>query len=349
MRPLHIAAAARGPAATPEPADYAASVRPPCQILPALLACVLWIGLLAPSVGCARPRAPEAAHPDPEAAVPTPYHLDDLRPADTRTGALLHTLDATWRAATVGWREVPWERAGNEVTERWCGPAVSAAACQGGSVVNDEKRGDAWRSLTTLHYPPRWPEVFGVVVNAGSYPVGSPWGVRAAVSLRGGTISGTSFSGAFVQFDGEKVADRIPFGEWSYRVTDTTFTVAIPAASTPGGDDPAAAAVAAEIERLVASPDSLRETMLARLAALDTEVHRGIAAHEAERLANGTYTGGGVPPVRTPTPLTPEEEAAAAAQATTDIARWQAVVTAQAPALHTLLSACLPPGIWAGG
>jgi hypothetical protein len=256
--------------------------------------------------------------------------LDTLRFADATHRARYDALRAHAAAAAGGWRHRPLTLVGNFVEEHWCGPAVSAPACDGGGVVNQERRGDAWFRLGVLHYPKDWPSVFGLVYAAGVWPKDRPWGLAFSLAVDGRTVVGEHLGALFLRFDGERVADRVPLGDgYAYRVEETTFRVR--------GEAPLA-----ELARLRASPSALQARATERLDALLAEVRRGLAAHEATKCVYGPYRNDGIPPECTPTPLTAEEEAAWAERAAREIGRQRALVAENAAEMHALLTALVP-------
>src|SRR5262245_34231667 len=78
------------------------------------------------------------------------------------TDALHAALEAHVPTVSSGWRHRPIASAGNWLTERWCSPDLPDAVCEGGAVPDV----GGWIALSTLQYPKRAPEVFGVVYEA---------------------------------------------------------------------------------------------------------------------------------------------------------------------------------------
>ena len=284
-----------------------------------------------------------AATPDPTPVEEPMPALADLRFEEPRSAALHTALRQHALARTPGWRHLPLSVGGNFVRERWCSPSVPAPACEGGAVANGDEPGTAWFSLSTLHYPAQWPAVFGVGWDAGDLT--PPWGAAAYLSLRGRTVTGSSFTFRFVRYEGGRAAERFEIpSTWAWQAGETQLFV--PVAPPEADDEARAQAVEAELARLLASPASFRDTVLALADALEAEVLRALAAHEAKKCEYGEYQGDGIPPICTPVPFTPEEEAAERARLQAAMARLREVVTAEGEVLWARLGAVFPGSGW---
>lgn len=257
-----------------------------------------------------------------DAIVPLPA----LRFADAAEGARFSRLHACFAGrAGEGWRRYPLRRIGNFVQQDWC-RGDHSLHCAGGGFRSEP--GDEWFELFTLHYDREWPAVFGLGVSAGRLPRADGWGVSFAYSRGGGRIVGDDLGVSFSRVAAGAIAQAVHLGDgYVFTVEETRIEVA-----APGGAD-------AELARLIASPESLRETGLARFDALAAEVERRVTAGEARKCVYGEYKNDGIPPVCTPTPLDAAETAAALGEAREEIAGRRAAIERHAPEFHAQLVA----------
>lgn len=232
-------------------------------------------------------------------------------------------LAAHVAATTTGWRLRELRLVGNFVTQRWCSPDLPESICDGGAAPRDT---GAWISLSTLHHPGDWPQVFGLVYQGWSMP--DEHG-RVMVRLAEDTGSVTNDELSILVQSEDATLDLGTLV--SHEVHDTTFSVRI---------NKAPHALAREV---LASPEALRAHGEQQLDALLAEVERGINAGEARKAVFGEYKGGGIPPEKTRVPLSEAEQAEALSQAraaiAADKARWKAL----AGWVHTEAAALLPP------
>jgi hypothetical protein len=252
--------------------------------------------------------------------------LDVLRFHDPAEATRFQRVRACFAARPAGevWRHYPLRRIGNFVQEDWC-RGEHSSHCSGGSFRSE--RGDEWYEVFTLHYDRSWPEVFGLGVSAGRLPREGDWGVAFSYTANGARIIGESMSLSFYRFDGERIAQEVHLGSAHvYQVEETQIQV-----DAPGTDDE-------ELARLIASPESLQTTALARLDALSVEVERQIGEGTVRKCVYGPYAGDGIPPVCTPTPLTAAEQAAALASARTELGARRDAVTRHAAEFQRLIT-----------
>ena len=85
-------------------------------------------------------------------AAPSDLAPEGVAFADAAQKARHAALRKWMEAHSKGFRHQPLRAAGNFLTERWCSPAVAAAACEGGAVVSATARGAADRTLEALRY-----------------------------------------------------------------------------------------------------------------------------------------------------------------------------------------------------
>ncbi len=226
--------------------------------------------------------------------------------------------------AVPGWRTVPFRRLGNVVEGRWCSPAVPAAVCDGGGVVNDRVPGTAWRQLATLTDDATWPECGGLVWMAGNLPE-TGWG--AVVELKVGGEE--AFAASFVS--SSPVVRTLRVGDWSVDLGSTTVRL-----NSPG--------VIAEARSLVAGPENFSATVRLRYEALIAKVR--IAAKEGTiRVWEESAPGGGLPPVRREVTASPSAAAQLAATAEAALTADRDLLVREAGTLHSLLVGLLPPEV----
>lgn len=228
-----------------------------------------------------------------------------------------------------GWRHVPLHVGGNFITERWCAPAVPESRCASGSVVTSEERGAAWMTLETLHYD--LPKAFGSVVSIGRFPEKGDLGLRFYRSIGGKTIVGEGLEATFLLLGAEKVEEAVSIGA-RQGLTVVTTDVAVDA---PGG-------FADVLKRMAASPESLKAHARSMLDALGQRVEDALAKGEVMGFDEGEYKGGGIPPRRTPRPLTAAEITREREAAKKEIARRRTFVERHAAAMQALLVGSVP-------
>ena len=249
-----------------------------------------------------------------------------LRFTDGATGARFHKLRACFLGlgSGQGWSHYPLRKLGNFVQEDWCRGPGSHTGCAGGNFR--ESRDVDWRSLHTLHYESSWPDVFGLGAGAGHLPAEGDWGASFAYYADGQGITGASTHVEFHRLGESRVERSIHLGSaYTYDVEEAHLAVL-----APGAQDE-------ELERLFASPESLRDTAIERFDALLTEVERAIATGAVERCEYGEYHNDGIPPVCTLKPLTAAERAAAKDAARATIGGWRADVEQSHVLFHGLL------------
>ncbi|MGC4122182.1 MAG: hypothetical protein QM765_47900 [Myxococcales bacterium] len=246
---------------------------------------------------------------------------------ETKAEGERHQALRAWmeKKAAGGWKHQPLQVAGNFLTERWCGPKVATDVCAAGSVVTNEQRGTEWMTLEALHY--ELPKAFGLVVNLGHFPEKGDLAVRFYVAEGGKSIVGEAMGATFLVLgkDG-KVSEQVTVGERaSFQILDTELS-----ASSP---DP----WRATLKKMAASPKSLETLATQMLDALQARVDEALAKGEVLGFDEGEYKGDGVPPMKTPRPLTAAEKEREAKAAKAEIARRKAFVAKHAKAMHALL------------
>ena len=233
------------------------------------------------------------------------------------------------KRAGAGWHHEPLKAGGNFLTERWCGPRVDPGRCESGAVVTSEERGTEWMSLEALHY--ELPKAFGRVVNLGHFPAAGELALRFYLSEGGKTIVGEGMDATFLRLDKDKVAEQVSVGQRTgLKIIDSELFAE---SSEPWR---------ATLKAMAASPESLKAHALKMLDALAQRVDGALAKGEVLGFDEGAYKGGGVPPMKTPRPLSAAEKEREAKAAKAEIARRKAFVEKHAAAMHALLKAHVP-------
>ena len=212
---------------------------------------------------------------------------------DEAIGARFAKLGACFAADANDdkWIHFPLRKIGNFIQEDWCTGNGKVRSCAGGSFR--DRPGDRWRSLHTLHYDSSWPKVFGLGAVAGDLPPDGSWGVRFSYNKKGARITGEGLHVTFIRYEGRESAGLVYMGDiYSYKVEQTDITIV-----SPLGND-------GELAALIASPESLKSTAVARLDALEEKVRNTITAGEARKCVYGPYKGDGIPP-SAPSPPSP--------------------------------------------
>jgi len=270
-----------------------------------------------------------------EPKMATKTRLQDLQ-FETKAEGERHRALRAWmekRAAGAGWKHVPLQVSGNFLAERWCGPKVAQDRCASGSVATSEERGAQWMSLEALHY--ELPKAFGLVVQVGHIPEKGELAMRFYLSEGGRTVVGEGMEATFLALgEGGKVAESVSVGQRaSLRILDAELSVSSP--------DP----WRATLKAMAASPQSLQALATRMLDALQARVDEALAKGEVQGFDEGPYEGHGVPPAKTPRPLTAAEKEREAKAAKAEIARRKALVAKHAKAMHALLEQQVPVGL----
>ncbi len=229
------------------------------------------------------------------------------------------------RAGTEKMRHYPLREIGNFVQEDWCRGKGSEHNCAASSFR--ERAASAWRKVYTLHYDAEWPRVFGFGLSAGHNPAKDGWGVWFSYSKpTRGRIRSAGFGLSFVKYVKGKIDLQVSLSdEYSYTVERDRITL-----STPGSVDE-------ELGRLLASPESLRETAVARLGALLDKVVARLDAGKVTKCIYGKYNNDGIPPPCQPTALSPAEQKKLTADARALFGRRKQAVQDHYTALHAKL------------
>ena len=272
-------------------------------------------------------------------------HDDDVAPHDPRfvsaRDARIHASLVAWIAAnSADFVERPELRLGNFVSRMRCRGATSSE-CDGGAIVNSERRGTAWRRLDGLTYDDA-KSLFGVLVSVGDFPSTGDFGVRLSL-IETSTVAEQRLVGeglwlSFARFDGDVVKERLAVG--------TTASWVHREASGGGVEEIVMLAPSMTwkeaLSALSLSPASLARFVRGQEDRLLLEARARIEDGRIHGFDEGPYEGNGLPPELTPRALTTVERAAALAALAAEHARRLAFVDRHQDALHRLVVSRLP-------
>ena len=274
----------------------------------------------------------------------TPLNAEALEHQDTSLGRLHDALRLRAVARADGWTHQAMRKSGNFLQERWCAPTVSVSACERGTMGREPEPGHAWSSLSALHYPKDWPQVFGLVYDAGAVPGADGWGASVSISLQGARVIGDHVYVRLLPVTGGVVGEVVPLGPTlSWTIEETTLRVVDPALGTTAGEDE----LRRWLDEVLSGPDSLRTRSLAHLDALGTKVSRALMAGEVQKCEYAEYQGDGIPPECTLVPLSAEEQRGATVALGTELARRRSSLEAGAQAMQASVRRLLVEESWA--
>jgi len=253
-------------------------------------------------------------------------HVSLLRFADTATADRFNKVRDCFGARAQGedWQNFPMRKIGNFVEEDWCRGERAELGCSGGNFR--EQRGSEWLTVFTLHYPQDFPDVFGLGVSSGKLPASGEWGAAFSYTADGKSIVGEGLGLSFFRFEGDTIVQTVTTGDgYSYQAEESYISI-----TAPDGAE-------AELRRLIASPESLRDTAVQRYDALQAEVSSQVRAGTVQKCVYGEYKGDGIPPECHLTPLTGPERKALLDRARRDIGAQREAVEAHHVMFHGLL------------
>lgn len=223
---------------------------------------------------------------------------------------------------SASWERYPLRMIGNFITEDSCRGQGANRGCSGGGFT--ERADVDWAEVSTLHYPPKWPEVFGVLISGGrNRPSGDKgWNVAFSVHSNGKTIVGES---AHVDFRRESDYVHIGSGyEWS--VAERRFFQEVK-------EEPWVI-----FERLRSSPDVLRDEGIKQWRVLEKEVVTALDANDVRKCVYGPYQGNGIPPTCVDKiPLDANEKARELNKIRSSVSRVVELLEKESGAMHAAL------------
>jgi len=252
--------------------------------------------------------------------------MDELTFEDPSLQKILVAADGVMRAraATEGWKHVPWGQGGNFFRAKWAVGAGARDDCviAGGSAHRRDQR---CVELYTLFYPKDWPTVFGLGMQGLATPADTGWGANVYLAVGGKTVVGEGFSVSFDKFDAGTGDPKIRL----HAGTSNEYTVVATTVRLPSGRAPLD-----ECRAMLASADGLKARLLELSSALEAQVMKVLAEHGAQAMEYGPYEGNGIPPVEMPRPLTAAEEKKAKAEAAAFFASQRQVVVKEYRAMY---------------
>lgn len=226
------------------------------------------------------------------------------------------------------WEHYPLRKIGGFVEEDWCRGEGAQRGCSGGNFM--ERQGVDKAGVGTLHYTDRWPEVFGVQVNAAHRPQADGWNVSVSVSTNGKKILGDQGSVAFGR-PGKPEEDFYVSTSYGYTIAESSFDVNVE-------DDGWAL-----LDRIRVSPEALRDEALPRWDALETKVVTALQSGKVLECVYGEYEGNGIPPTCIErVPLPPKAVQEEVAKITGRVRAIHTAFEADAEGLHAALLAVAP-------
>jgi hypothetical protein len=196
------------------------------------------------------------------------------------------------------WRFVGYKGIGNFYEKRWCKGDGARYDCQITGATIQRKDQHVITLNTFSYFGGEVPEVFGLGVHALKNPENAGWGVSFSFVENGKTITNEQSSITFSYFEHgfEKPQKSISLGsDIGFKVYEKSVNL--------GQETP----LREELDKYLASPESMRDHGLIRLNEHENEVYGYITSNEAVRCEYGPYEGGGIPPECIERPLTEGE------------------------------------------
>jgi hypothetical protein len=272
--------------------------------------------------------------PEPTFTPLTLVSLDELRFDDAEIERRFRALDRYIREITAdGWRTTGYKLIGNFYSSRWCRGDGARDDCQIASSTQ-HNRDQHVIELETFFYPSSYPQVFGLKLAALWVPEQDGWGAHFHFSEGGRSFYGEGVGIGFSHYEAgsrEPVVSVSVIGPLIYQLFETS--VALP---------PEDLSAREELALYLVSPEALRDEGLAQIQAMATRVDETIRTHQVTACDRGPYEGNGIQPPCTPRPLTPEEEAAELARATTYFDEQQCLLRENYREMYAALMQAFP-------
>ncbi len=263
------------------------------------LACGLVLLSMLACRSCSIPPIP-AATPSPQPTV----GVDELRFKDPEAGQQFRSLNAciqdfvdeTWRTS--------YHLSANYYQLRWCRGEGASPDCQTLDPTSD-RRDQHIIELFTKFYQD-FPEVIGLGIRAHWVPETTGWkawfGFFGAGGSEGGEGWGVKFSEYSTSTGRPEVIVELG-DEYSYKIIETyiKFSTDLPTRE--------------DLALHLAGPEAMRDRGQAQIRILSQLVETEISTHQVMACDWDPYQGGGIPPMCTPRPMDPAEEATELARA----------------------------------
>ncbi len=233
---------------------------------------------------------------------------------------------------------------GNSIRETWCTPQFAKGDCDNARLDEKTPQGTRWFGVSVLHYTNQLPKVFSTGYSAGEVPRQGTLGGSVSVGIGGRGVYGSGFTVTLADLDRRKAPPLKVRTDYREKIRFTDFVVHAPGLPTEDRDLEAKATIA-ELRRLLESPKSFRDTVLARYKSLSDDVEGAFAANKVEKRKCGEYEGRGIPPPCWGVPLSPAEEQSELARFQKAHSAKEAKIKANYREYHTFLVRLLPPGL----
>jgi hypothetical protein len=251
-----------------------------------------------------------------EEPMPPPLDPAAWRFPTSEERARYDAVRAELAARYPGAQHQPLERLGNFLQERWCPAGTDPAVCR--------KADREHATLSVLHAPARYPEVFGLVFDAAG--------------REGERFASVHWSEGGKTITGDSLVVRLQSPQGAVELGST--------ASYPLADSPVQLArePRALLQQLVGEAP-LVETAGALLQELAQAAADKLDSGEARRCVYGPAQAGGVPPECTLTPLDPAQIAEERQKLEGWLASQRGVLQAHGEPLQELLRSLVPPSM----
>jgi hypothetical protein len=230
--------------------------------------------------------------------------VNELKFEDPETGQRFRKLDSCIKKITnFTWRQIPYSQGGNFYESRWCRGSGANDNCVISSGSSDNRNQQLFE-LYTLFYSRSFPEVFGLGFSFDQVPKSTGWGVSFSFAESGGGVVSESWSVSIKKYTN-------PTGppELSVRVGRTYGYRVLGSSTSTRFHQFSDLPVREDLAIYLSGAAAMRDRGLVQRKALEQKVIAAIKSHQLQNCDHGPYLGDGIPPVCTPRPYTPEEEA----------------------------------------
>lgn len=230
-----------------------------------------------------------------------PPTLDELTFEDPQTETRFKTLNQCIEGiADETWHTTSYKLIGNFYESRWCSGVGAREDCQI-AYSTMHNRDQRQVGLNTLFYPDQPTTVFGLGFETLWVPESAGWGVEFYFSEKGKTIIGEGWGIIFNRYDNafDPPAESVVLGDsLSYKIIQTTLQQS---SDLPLRED---------LDIYLSNAESMRDRGVEQYQIFLSDIKSKFNNHEITACDWSEYQGDGLPPVCTPRPMTPDEEAA---------------------------------------
>jgi hypothetical protein len=229
------------------------------------------------------------------------------------------------------WVRIEPSTHGSYVRSRWCGPTLGFDACSPSALGVDAAAEGEWIQLDLVRDQTPTSPIIGYVYRAGMRA--GDLALTLSFARGGGTVVRPGFSIEVARADDEGAGEVLQIGI-ATELRAGPLRCVVNAPGLPAHDGAARdAAIRAELERLLESPSSLRDTVDARLVEL---------LERAEAALDTAGTGPSRCSLQEPLP---DDRAALLEEARRSFDARQAFIDGHASEIHDALGRALPPGV----